>query len=152
MSPSKIGDIDPSNSAHGGQVSLPLSFCIKSIAEPYNQTKLVIFNVHGTLLDTSLLIQPNPNCNIRVTKKTYRRRFVYMSWMVEFLGQCFKIFKITFWDTKSSEYMDEVLREILPAISHLEGHTSIFMWSGNDCELIQKSDDISLWGKPLTNV
>jgi hypothetical protein len=58
MSPSKIGDIGGSNSAHGGQVSLPLSFRMNSIAEPYNPTKLLIFNVHGTLLDTSLLTQP----------------------------------------------------------------------------------------------
>ena len=152
MSPSKIGDIGASNSAHGGQVSLPLSFCINSIAEPYNQTKFVIFNVHGTLLDTSLLIQPNPNSNIPVTKKTYRRRFLFRPWLIEFLGRCFKMFKIAFWDTKSSEYMEEVLREILPALSHLEGHTPIFMWSGKDCELIQKSDEISLWGKPLTKV
>ena len=109
MSPNKIGDIGGSNRAHSGQVSLPLSFSINLIMEPYNQTKLVIFNVHGTLLDTSLLTQPNPNCNIRVTKKTYTRRFVFRPWMMEFSGRCFKMFKITFWGTKSSEYMEKIL-------------------------------------------
>jgi hypothetical protein len=108
MSPSKIDDIGGSNSAHGGQVSPLLSFSMNSIAEPYNQIKLLIFNVHSTLLDTSLLTQPNPNCNIRVTKKTYTDRFVLRPWMMEFLGRYFKMFKITFWSTKSSEYMEEV--------------------------------------------
>ena len=148
---SKIGDIGASNSAHGGQVSMPLSFRINPIAVRYSRTKLVIFNVHGTLLDTSLLIEPDPNCNIRVTKQTYRRRFVFRPWMMEFLGRCFKMFKIAFWDAKSSEYMEEVLEEILPAFAHLEGHTPSFMWSGKDCELIQASQ-FSVWGKPLTKV
>ena len=48
--------------------------------------------------------------------------------------------------------MEQVLRKILPVFSHLEGHISIFTWSANDCELIKKSDDVSLWGKPLTKV
>ena len=152
MSPSKISDIGGSNNAHGGQVSPPLSFSINSIAEPYNETKLVIFNVHGTLLDSSLLTQPNPICNIRVIKKTYTRRFVFRPWMMEFLGRCFKMFKITFWHTKNSEYMEEVLREIVPVFSHLEGYIPIFTWSAKDCELIQNSDEISLWGNPLTKV
>ena len=84
MSPSKIGDIGGSNIAHGGQVSPPLSFSMNSIAKPYNPPKLLIFNVHDALLDISLLTQPNPNCNIRVTKKTYTRKFVFRPWMMEF--------------------------------------------------------------------
>ena len=124
---SKIGDIGASNNAHGGQMSMPLSFCINPIAVHYSQTNLVIFNVHGTLLDTNLLIQPDPNCNIRVTKQTYKRRFVFRPWMMEGLGRCFKMFKIVFWDTKNSEYMEEGIEEILPTVAHLEGHTPIFM-------------------------
>ena len=46
--------------------------------------------------------------------------------MMEFLGRCFKIFKVAFWGIKSSEDMEEVLREILPAFDHLEGHKPIF--------------------------
>jgi hypothetical protein len=37
-------------------------------------------------------------------------------------------------------------------LSHLEGHQPIFTWAAKDCELIQKSDRVSLWGKPLTKV
>lgn len=51
MSPSKISDIGGLNSAHVGQVSPSLSFSMNSIAEPYNPTKLLISNVHGTVLD-----------------------------------------------------------------------------------------------------
>lgn len=48
--------------------------------------------------------------------------------------------------------MEEVLREILPVFEHLEGHQPIFAWSGKDCEIIQKTGDITIWGKPLTRV
>ena len=77
-------------------MSPPHNFRVLSIAEPYNPTKLLIFNMHGIFVDTSLLTQPNPNCNIRVTKKTTTRRFVFRPWMLEFLGWCFKIFKVEF--------------------------------------------------------
>ena len=66
MLPSMIDDIGGSHSAPSNQVSPPHNFRMSSIAEPYNPTNLLIFNVHGISLDTSLLIQPNPNCNIRV--------------------------------------------------------------------------------------
>ena len=71
-----------------------------SIPEAYNPTKLLIFNVHGTHLDTSLLTEPNPNLVIWVTKKTTTRRFVYRPWMIEFLQRCFQFFKVAFWGQK----------------------------------------------------
>ena len=152
VSPTKIGDIGGSQSAPGGQVSPPTSALMSSIAEPYNPSHLLIFNVHGTLLDTSLVTQQNPNTAIRVTKKTTTRRFVFRPWMMEFLGRCFKKFRVAFWGSKSKEYMEEVLREILPVFSHLEGHEPLFTWSVKDCELIEKSEDVTLWVKPLTKV
>ena len=84
-----------------------------SISKPYNPTKLLIINVHGTLLDTNILTQPNLNPNIRVTKKTKTHRFGFRPWMMEFLGRCFKTFKVAFWGIKSSEYMEGFLHEIL---------------------------------------
>ena len=62
--------------------------------------------------------------------------------MMEFLGRCFKIFKLAFWGIKGSEYMEEVLCEILPVFDHLESHKSIFLWSAKDCEIIQNSDEV----------
>ena len=152
MSPSKIGDTGADDNAHVGQVSLTTRLNMSSIADPPNVTKLLIFNIHGTLLDTSLLTDPNPNPNIRVSKKTTTRRLVYRPWMVEFLGMCFKFFKVAFWGRKSLKYMEEVLQEILPVFSHLEGHKPIFVWAAKDCEVIQESEEGSLWGKPLTKV
>ena len=152
QSPSRLGGNGAPNNAPGSEVSPQKWSPIPCLPEPYTPTKLLVFNVHGTLLDTSLLSQPNPNPNIRVTKKTKTRRFVFRPWMMEFLGRCFKTFKVGFWGLKSGEYMEEVLREILPVFEHLEGHSPIFAWCGKDCEITNKSDDVTIWGKPLTKV
>jgi hypothetical protein len=48
--------------------------------------------------------------------------------------------------------MEEVLREILPLFSHLENHKPVFSWSAKDCEIVQKSEEVTLWGKPLSKV
>ena len=136
MSPSKFGGNGGQNNAAGSEVSPTKWFHIPSVSEPYNPTKLLIFNVHETLLDTSLLTQPNPNPNIWMTKKTRFCRFLFKPWMMEFLRRCFKIFRVAFWGIKSNEYMEKVLREILPVPKHLEGHKPIFAWSSKDCEII----------------
>ena len=77
MSLSKIGDSGVDHSAHVGQVSPTTSLNMSSIADPPNVTKVLMFNVHGTLLDTTLLSQQNPKINISVTKKTTTCRLVY---------------------------------------------------------------------------
>jgi hypothetical protein len=56
-------------------------------------------------------------------------------------GPVFKMFKIAFWVIKSREYMEEVLREVLPVFLHLEGHKPLFRWTPKDCELIEKNED-----------
>jgi hypothetical protein len=109
MSPSKLGDTGADDNAQVGQVSLTTRSDMSSIADPPIATKLLILNVHGTLLDTSLLAEPNPNPNIRVSKKIMTRRLVYRPWMMEVLGMCFKFFKVAFWGRKSIQYMEEVL-------------------------------------------
>jgi hypothetical protein len=48
--------------------------------------------------------------------------------------------------------MEEVLREILHVFEHMEGHKPLFTWSAQECEIIQKSDEVTLWGKPLSKV
>ena len=152
ISPSKLGGKGGENNAAGGEVSPSIRPQRPSIPEAHNPTKLLIFNVHGTLLDTSLLREPNPNPGIRVTKKTTTRRFVFRPWMVEFLRRCMTFFRVALWGQKSREYMDEVLREILPVFEHMEGHKPLFAWSAKECELIQRTDDVAIWGKPLTKV
>ena len=71
--------------------------------------KLVIFNVHGTLLDSSLLVENNPNSKIRPTVKTKSRRVVFRPWLHAFLSHCFIHFAVAFWGSKSVAYMDEVV-------------------------------------------
>ena len=48
--------------------------------------------------------------------------------------------------------MDEVLADILPMFEHMAGHKPLFTWSAKHCELIQESDEETIWGKPLTKV
>ena len=48
--------------------------------------------------------------------------------------------------------MDEVLQEIMTMFEHIENHKPMFVWSAKDCEMIQKTDDVTIWGKPLTKV
>ena len=152
MSPSKLGAIGVQNNAAGIEVSPHKWSPLQSIPAVQNPPKLLIFNVHGTLLDTSILTQPNPNPHIRITKKTKTQRFVYRPWLMEFMGRCIKNFTIAFWGIKSCDYTAEVLHEILPVFDHLEGQKPLFSWSSMDCEPIQMSEDITTWGKPLRKV
>ena len=152
MSPGKLGGNGVQSNATGNEVSPQKWSPLKSIPAGHNPPKLLIFNVHGTLLDTSLLSQPNPNTHIRITKKTKTRRYVFRPWMMEFLGRCFRNFKVAFWGLKSSEYMEEVLSEILPVFEHNAGQKPVFSWSSKDCEPIHVSEDCTTWGKPLRKV
>lgn len=152
MSPSKLGGNGGENTAIRNEVSPGERSPVPSISEPYTPSKLLIFNVHGTLLDTSLLTEPNPNASIRVSKKTKNRRYVFRPWMMAFLGRCFKRFRVAFWGLKSAEYMEEVVREILHVFEHMEDHKPLFTWSAKECEPIHKNDDVTLWGKPLSKV
>ena len=105
------------------------SLPILLIPQPNNPTKLLIFNVHDIFLDTNLLNQPNPN----LYKKTTSCRFLFWPRMMEFLGKCFKIFKVLFWGIKSKNHMKEVLCKLLWVFDHLEGYKPMFSWSAKDC-------------------
>ena len=76
-------------------------------------TKLLIFNIHGTLVDCSLLSKPNPNPTIRITRKSLKQRIVFRPWLTEFLDRCFKKFRIGFWGMKSMSNMEDVLAEMM---------------------------------------
>ena len=57
----------------------------RSPSIPIN-SKFLIFNVHGTLLDYSLLDERNPKNRIRPTLKASGRRVICKPWMGEFLS------------------------------------------------------------------
>jgi hypothetical protein len=67
--------------------------------------KLVVFNLHGTLVDSSLLADKNPNSAIRATVTTENRRVTFRPWLVKFLVRCFLNFNVAFWGSKSEVYM-----------------------------------------------
>ena len=59
-------------------------------------SKLLVFNVHGTLLDCSLLYKKNPNTKIGASAYAASRRIVCRPWMAEFLNQYFLSFEVAF--------------------------------------------------------
>jgi hypothetical protein len=61
-----------------------------------DKSKLLVFNVHGTLLDCSSVEDPNPNPSIGYTLKTLTRKVVCRPWMVDFLYNCFQKFEVVF--------------------------------------------------------
>jgi hypothetical protein len=75
--------------------------------------KLVIFNIHETLLDSSLKVEKNSNAAIRASVQTEIRRVVFRPGLIQFLSQCFMNFSVAFWGSKSKSYMDEVLLAVL---------------------------------------
>jgi hypothetical protein len=92
--------------------------------------KLLIFNVHGMLLDCSLFRERNPNSAIRITLNTGSRRVVFRPWLVEFLSNCFKNFKVAFWGSKSEGYMQEIAPAMLGRLKGGTGCSPCFVWSG----------------------
>jgi hypothetical protein len=75
----------------GGKVDVPSVACQKESTKVkyndkeggpnafsnYGRLQLLIFNVYGTLLDCSLLLERNPNSKIRTSLKTETRRVVF---------------------------------------------------------------------------
>ena len=118
----------------------------------HSPPKLLIFNVHGTLLDCSLLSEPNPNTSIRMTRRSLTRRIVFRPCLSEFIDKCFKNFRVAFWGVKSSANMEDVLAEIMRKFTGLDTHKLFFCWSGKDCEELMENIGVSKWKKPLTKV
>jgi hypothetical protein len=115
--------------------------------------KLLIFNVHGTLLDCSLRSETNPNSKIRPTLKTQRRRVVHRPWLQPFLSKCFLNFTVAFWGSKSKEYMDDVVPTLMEGRKVSHQFAPLFTWSGKDCEAVEFQGDTPVgWGKPLSKV
>jgi hypothetical protein len=91
--------------------------------------KLVIFNVHGTLLDCSLLDFTNPNTRIRSSTKTDLRRLVFRPWLKPFLGRCFEHFKVAFWGNNNAPYMQDVVPSMLAGLRVGPDPIPLFCWS-----------------------
>jgi hypothetical protein len=128
-----------------GQVSLktPIS----------KANKLLVFNVHGPLLDCSLLLDKNPNTTVRPTFRTAKCRVIFRPGLVDFLTRCFVYFEIALWGSKSKVYMDDVVPTMLGKLREGSTFKPAFVWSAKECEVTKFEDGIPLkWEKPLQKV
>jgi hypothetical protein len=116
-------------------------------------SKLVVFNVHGTLLDYSLVDEKNPNIKIRPSAYAAGRRIICWPWMAELLNQCFLAFKVAFWDSKSARYMQDMAPVVLDRLKGKEDCVPYFVWSAQECEPVLLEDGATMEGeKPLQAV
>jgi hypothetical protein len=117
------------------------------------KSKLLVLNVHGMLLDCSLLEEPNLNSTIQYTFKTPTRRVVCRPWLGDFLRRCFKHFEVAFWGNKSAAYMEEIVPTMLRRVNDNGNLVPLFVWSQRECEPIQfEGGAPTVWGKPLQKV
>ena len=114
--------------------------------------KLLIFNVHGTLLDCSRLSEPNPNTSIRITTRSKTMRIVFRPWLTEFIDRCFKNFRVAFWGIKSTPNMEDVVAEMMRKFDGSDSHKPMFCWSAKDLEEGSENIGVSKWKKPLSKV
>jgi hypothetical protein len=115
--------------------------------------KLVVLNVHGTLLDCSLLLDKNPNPGIRPTLRTAKRRVIFRPGLIDFLNKCFLHFEVALWGSKSEVYMADVVPAMLGRMKDGSTVKPLFMWSTKECEVTKFEDGIPLqWGKPLRKI
>jgi hypothetical protein len=92
-----------------------------------DSTKLVVFNVHGTLLDCSIVSESNPNTEIRPTFRHGNRRFVCRPGMKKFLSRCFLNFEVAFWGSKSARYMEDVVPAMLSRLKDSSKYVPAFV-------------------------
>ena len=117
------------------------------------KSKLLVFNVHGTLLDCSMLQDTNPNSSIRSSMRTPTRRVVCRPWMAEFLRRCFEHFEVAFWGNKSAAYMEELVPAMLRRVKESRNLVPLFVWSQRECQPIEfEGGAPTVWGKPLQRV
>jgi hypothetical protein len=92
-SPIKVPALDAQEEQQPQQVKL----LRKPQAYDYHDPlKLLALNVHGTLLDASLLLDRNPNPNLRPTFKIVNRRVLIRPWLSALLCKYFKNFRVGF--------------------------------------------------------
>jgi hypothetical protein len=125
----KMGEEEPTQQVNLFHSPRPSDF--------HDPLKLLVFNVHGTLLDCSLMVDKNPNPKLRPTFRTKNRRVLIHPWMSEFLSKCFKNFMIGFWGSKNKAYMDEMVLAMLGRVKSREPLQLAFVWFQKECEELQ---------------
>jgi hypothetical protein len=134
-----------------GQVRAALNLRIAPVENA--KRNLLIFNIHGTLLDCSVASEKNPNSKIRPTLRTKTRRVYLRPWLQPFLSKCFLNFTVGFWSSKSQSYMEDILPTLTGRQQGIPQLSPLFVWGGKECEAIKFEDGKpSAWGKPLSKV
>ena len=95
-------------------------------------SKLLVFNVHGTLLDCSMVDDKNPNTEIRPSAFGAGRRIIFRPWMAQFFDHCFLRFKVAFWGSKSAKYMEDMVPILLGRLKGVESCVPCFVWKGRN--------------------
>lgn len=123
----------PSNDVATNGTSLQVSQVNDAAIQRANyfpdNTKFLIFNVDGTLLDCSILSESNPNTEIRPTFQHRNRRFGCRPKIHKFLSWCFLNFEVAFSDSKSSQYMKDVVLAMLSRLKESLKYVFAFVWS-----------------------
>jgi hypothetical protein len=102
--PEKV-DVVATEEGASTQVRNIESYAIPGSPVIAGSSKLLVFNVHGTLLDCNLVDEKNPNTKIKPSAYAAGRIIIWRPWMAEFLNQCLLSFKVAFWGSKSARYM-----------------------------------------------
>jgi hypothetical protein len=106
VSPSKVETVATDGGEATTQVNSDIIVGSPRSPSTVQKSKLLVLNVYGTLLDCSLLQDPNPNTTIRLTMMTESKRVLCRPRMAQFLTRCFQNFEVAFWGSKSTRYMD----------------------------------------------
>ena len=128
-----------------------LNVCMeRSSGRERERDKLIILNVHGTLVDYSLEQEKNPNSRVRPTVRTRSRRVFFRPWLVPFLSKCFLNFSVAFWGSKSKSYMDDIIPAMMKTLKPGLHFSPLFVWAGKDCEATEYEGTTPIaWGKSL---
>jgi hypothetical protein len=150
--PGKV-DAVPTEECASIQVRNIESYAIPGSPVITGSSKLLVFNVHGTLMDCSLVDEKNPNTKIKASAYAAGRRIIWRPWMAEFLNQCILSFKVAFWSSKSARYMQDVVPVVLGRLKGKDDCIPCFVWSTQECEPVQLGDGSAMeGGKPLDAV
>jgi hypothetical protein len=150
--PGKV-DAVPTEECASIQVRNIESYAIPGSLVIAGSSKLLVFNVHGTLMDCSLVDEKNPNTKIKPSAYATGRRIIWRPWMAEFLNQCILSFKVAFWSSKSARYMQDVVPVVLGRLKGKDDCIPCFVWSAQECKPVQLGDGATMeGGKPLDAV
>lgn len=109
--------------------------------------------MHETMLDCNIVNESNPKSTIYPSFQKANRNFVYTPNMAKFLSHGFFNFQVAFWDSKSTQYMEDDILAMLSRLKESPKCIHVFVWSTQHCQNKSGEDKESLiLVKPLEKV